>query len=61
MASRVSVTVPIWFSLISAALPMPRSMALVMIAGLVQKMSSPGPRGRPVRQSYGDSQCRAPP
>jgi hypothetical protein len=35
------VTVPIWFSLISEALPMPRSMALAMIAGLVQKMSSP--------------------
>ena len=41
IACRVSVTVPIWLSLISAALPMPRSMALVMMAGLVQKMSSP--------------------
>ena len=41
MASRVSVTVPIWFSLISDALAIPRSMARVMIAGLVQKLSSP--------------------
>jgi hypothetical protein len=41
MASRVSVTVPIWLSLISEALPMPRLMAAEMIAGLVQKMSSP--------------------
>ena len=41
MACRVSVTVPIWLSLISAELPMPRSMAAVMMAGLVQKMSSP--------------------
>ena len=41
IASCVSVTVPIWFSLISAALPMPRLMAVVMMAGFVQKMSSP--------------------
>src|SRR5450759_2437345 len=41
MASRVSVTVPIWFSLIRAALPMPSAMAVVMMAGLVQKLSSP--------------------
>jgi hypothetical protein len=41
MASRVSVTVPIWLSLISDALPIPQAMAWVMMAGLVQKMSSP--------------------
>ncbi len=41
MACSVSVTVPIWLSLISAALPIPRAMAPVMMAGLVQKMSSP--------------------
>ena len=41
MACSVSVTVPIWLSLISAELPMCRAMARVMMAGLVQKMSSP--------------------
>ena len=41
MACRVSVTVPIWLSLISDALAIPRSMARAMIAGLVQKLSSP--------------------
>ena len=41
IARSVSVTVPIWLSLISEALVMPRSMALVMMAGLVQKLSSP--------------------
>ena len=35
------MTVPIWLSLISAALAMPRPMAAVMMAGLVQKLSSP--------------------
>jgi hypothetical protein len=35
------VTVPIWLSLISEALAMPRSIAEAMIAGLVQKLSSP--------------------
>ena len=32
---------PIWFNLISAALPMPSAIAWAMIAGLVQKLSSP--------------------
>jgi hypothetical protein len=41
MASSVSVTVPIWLSLISEELPMPRSMAPAMMPGFVQKMSSP--------------------
>jgi len=41
MACSVSVTVPIWLSLINEELPMWRSMARAMMAGLVQKMSSP--------------------
>ena len=41
------MTVPIWLTLINAALAMPRLMASVMIAGLVTKMSSPRPVRRP--------------
>ncbi len=41
IASRVSVTVPIWLSLISAEFATPRPIASAMIAGLVTKMSSP--------------------
>ena len=35
------MTVPIWLSLISAALAIPSVMAAAMMAGLVQKLSSP--------------------
>jgi len=49
MASRVSETVPIWFTLIRAELAMPSAIAWVMIAGLVQKMSSPTSWIRPPR------------
>ena len=38
MASRVSVTVPIWLSLISEALAISRSMALAIIAGFVTEV-----------------------
>ena len=41
IASRVSVTVPIWFTLMSEALPTLRAIASVMIAGFVHKISSP--------------------
>ena len=41
IASSVSVTDPTWLSLIRAAFPMPSAMASAMIAGLVQKLSSP--------------------
>jgi hypothetical protein len=51
MACSVSVTVPIWLSLISAELPMPRAMARVMMAGLVQKMSSPTSSVAPPRRA----------
>ena len=41
MASRVSVTVPIWFSLMRAELAALRSMPSRMMAGLVTNRSSP--------------------
>ena len=41
IASRVSVTVPIWLTLINAELAIFRPIASAMIAGLVQKLSSP--------------------
>ena len=41
MASSVSVTVPIWFSFTSSALPTPSSMPLRRISGLVTNTSSP--------------------
>ena len=41
MASSVSLTVPIWFSFMSAELPTLRVMASRMMDGLVTKISSP--------------------
>src|ERR1035438_1247944 len=41
MVSRVSVTEPIWLSLMSTALAIPLSMPSCRIFGFVQKMSSP--------------------
>ena len=41
MASSVSLTVPIWFSLIRIELAIPFSMPLAKISMLVTKMSSP--------------------
>ena len=41
MASRVSVTVPIWLNFTSSALPTPSAMPRARIAGLVTKTSSP--------------------
>ena len=41
VAAMVSVRVPIWLSLIRAELAMSSSMPRAMMAGLVQKMSSP--------------------
>jgi len=46
IASRVSVTVPIWLSLIRAALPMPWAIPRRMMAGLVQKSIACGGTAR---------------
>src|SRR5262249_54150348 len=41
MVSSVSVSVPIWFSLMRTELPTPSAMPFARIVGLVQKRSSP--------------------
>src|SRR6185436_13675303 len=46
-ASRVSVTVPIWFSLTRSALPTPSAMPFLRISGFVTKTSSPTSWTRP--------------
>ena len=59
IASRVSVTVPIWLTLMSEALPTLRVIASAMIDGLVHKISSPT-SSHPMAQPGGEAFPAAP-